>query len=77
VGVIVSDDLKNSEAVKKANRILGMIKQNFTKTRISLYKTLVKPHVEYCSQERPHYGKNIQLIDISYQPCHWYERLAI
>jgi len=32
--VIVSDDLKSvkqcSEAVKKANRTLGMIKQNFT-----------------------------------------------
>jgi len=33
-GVIVSDDLKRrkqcSEAVKKANRILGIVKRNFT-----------------------------------------------
>ena len=64
VGVIVSDDLKSgkqcSEAVKKANRMLGMIKRNFTdkskETIISLYKTLVRPHSEYCSQIwSPHY----------------------
>ena len=72
LGVIVSDDLKSgkqcSEVVKKANRILGMIKQNFTdrskETIISLYKTLVRPHLEYCSQIwSPHYDKDIKLIE--------------
>jgi len=70
--VIVSDDVKSgkqcSEAVKKANRILGMIKQNFTdrsrETIISLYKTLVRLHLEYCSAIwSPHYDKDIKLIE--------------
>jgi len=50
LGVIISDDLNSgkqcSEAVKKANRIFGMIKRNFTdrsmETISSLYKTLVR-----------------------------------
>jgi len=49
LGVIVRNDLKSGkqcrEAVKKANRILGIIKRNFTdrsrETVILLYKTLV------------------------------------
>jgi len=70
LGVIVSDDLKSgkqcSEAVKKANRTLGMIKQNFTdrsrETIISLYKTLVRPHLKYCSAIwSPHYDRDIKL----------------
>ena len=48
LGVIVSDDFKWEkqccEAVNKANRILGMIKRNFTdrsqSTLIPLYKSL-------------------------------------
>ena len=58
LGVIISEDLKCekqcSEAVKKANRMLGMIKRNFTdrskETIIPLYNSLVRPHLEYCSQ---------------------------
>ena len=54
LGVIVSDDFKWEkqccEAVKKANRILGMIKRNFTdrsqSTLIPVYKSLVRPHLE-------------------------------
>ena len=56
LGVIVSDDFKwekqCSETVKKTNRMLGMIKRNFTdrsqSTLIPLYKSLVRPHLEYC-----------------------------
>jgi len=56
LAVIVSNDLKSgkqcNEAVKKANRILGIIKRNFTdrsrETIISLYKTLVRLYLEYC-----------------------------
>ena len=45
-----------------------MIKRNFTdrskETIISLYKTLVRPHLEYCSQIwSPHYDKDIKLIE--------------
>jgi len=58
LGVIISDDLiggkQCSEAVKKANRIIGMIKRNFTdrsrETIILLYKTLVRPSLDCCSQ---------------------------
>ena len=58
VGVIISEDLKWEKqcgsAVSKANRILGMIKQNFVdrskETILLLYKSLVRPHLEYCCQ---------------------------
>ena len=72
LGVIISEDLKwdkqCSEAVKKANRMLGMIKRNFVDrskdTIISLYKSLVRPHLEYCCQIwNPYYKKDIKLIE--------------
>ena len=52
LGVIVSKDLKwdkqCSQAVKKANRMLGVIKRNFTdrskETIMPLYKSLVRSH---------------------------------
>ena len=51
LGVVVSDDLKwekqSKKAVKKANRMLGVIKRSFTdrskETIIPLYKSLVRP----------------------------------
>jgi len=72
LGVMVSDKLKwdkqCSEAVIKANKILGMIKQNFSDnskgTIIPLYKSLVRPHLEYCCQVwSPHYNKDIKLLE--------------
>jgi len=40
-----------SAAVKKANKLLGMIKRNFVdrtkETILPLYKSLVRPHLEY------------------------------
>ena len=71
-GVIISEDLECekqcSEAVKKANRMLGMIKRNFIdrskETIIPLYKSLVRPHLEYCCQIWiPYYKKDIKLIE--------------
>jgi len=58
LGVIISEDLKCekqcSEAVKKANIIMGMIKRNFIdrskEAIIPLYKSLVRPHLECCCQ---------------------------
>ena len=58
LGVIISEDLKwekqCSEAVRKANRMMGMIKRNFvdrSKEMITpLYKSLLIPRFEYCSQ---------------------------
>ena len=70
--VIISEDLKwqkqCSEAVRKANRMLGMIKRNFIdrsqETIILLYKSLIRPHLEYCCQLwSPYYKKDIKLIE--------------
>ena len=72
LGVIVREDLKVSfqcsEAVKKANRVLGMIRRTFTYKEnhliLNLYKSLVRPHLEYCVQVwRPHLQKDIKLLE--------------
>ena len=72
LGVIIQNDLKVSEqcskVVKTANRILGMVNRTFqNKTKeiiIPLYKSLVRPHLEYCVQAwRPHLSKDIKLIE--------------
>jgi len=67
LGVIVSEDLKLENqciaVVKKANKILGMIKRNFadrseeTFMALGLYKSLVRPHLEYPSSTQ--YCSNI------------------
>jgi len=56
LGVWISADMKCSQqcscAVNKANKVLGMIKRAITykdlRIMLNLYKTLVRPHVEYC-----------------------------
>jgi len=56
LGVLVSNNLKVgpqcNQAFQKANRILGLLKRMIdNKTShimLSLYKSLVRPHVEYC-----------------------------
>jgi len=72
LGVIISEDLKwekqCSSAVSKDNRILGMIKRNFVdrskETILLLYKSLVRPQLEYCCQVwSPHYSKDIKLLE--------------
>ena len=71
--MIVSEDLKwekqCSAAVQKANKMLGMIKRNFTdrskKTVMALYKSLVMPHLEYCLQIwNPYFIKDIKLLEV-------------
>jgi len=57
LGVMISSDLKCSQqciyAYKKAIRVMGMIKRTISykepKIMLSLHKSLVRPHVEYCS----------------------------
>ena len=49
-------------------KVLGMIKRTIrfkdTRVMLSLYKTLVRPHVEYCvSAWSPHYKKDRELIE--------------
>jgi hypothetical protein len=72
LGVIISNDGKASEqcllAAKKANCMLGMIKRNI-KSRskdiiVRLYKTLIRPKLEYCVQIwRPHLSKDMDVLE--------------
>ena len=58
LGVIISGDLKVKDNVihhvKKANKMLGLIKRTFTyldkDSFLMLYKTYIRPHLEYCQQ---------------------------
>ncbi|CAM5134922.1 unnamed protein product [Natator depressus] len=68
LGVIVDSSLKSSTqcaaAVKKVNRMLGIIKKGIdNKTEniiLPLYKSMVRPHLEYCVQMwLPHLKKDI------------------
>ena len=72
LGVIIQNDLKVSQqcskVVKTANKILGMIYRTFQykseDVMLRLYKSLVRPHLEYCVQAwRPHLKKDIALIE--------------
>jgi len=67
LGIMVSEDLKVSnqctQAVGKANRMLSMNKRTVRSRRaevlIPLYKSLVRPHLEYCSAAwSPYYQKD-------------------
>jgi ribonucleases P/MRP protein subunit RPP40 len=72
LGVVLSDDLKVGVQCKKAaikgNQILGMIYRTFeNKDLITvkiLYKALVRPHLDYCSQAwRPHLQKDKDVLE--------------
>uniref|UniRef100_K7F0M2 Reverse transcriptase domain-containing protein n=1 Tax=Pelodiscus sinensis TaxID=13735 RepID=K7F0M2_PELSI len=72
LGVIVDSSLKTSTqcavVVKKANRMLGIIRKGIeNKTQnilLPLYKTMVRPHLEYCVQMwSPHLKKDILALE--------------
>jgi len=72
MGVLIQHNLKVSEqcirVVRTCNRILGMIKRSFTFRSgdmiVTLYKSLIRPHLEYCVQAwRPHLKKDINLLE--------------
>jgi len=56
LGVLVVDNLKLStqciKAAAKARSVLGLVKRNFRKLDVTdfliLFKTYIRPHVEYC-----------------------------
>jgi len=70
--VLIQDKLKVAEqynyAANTANRILDMINITFSyKPRVlvnTLYKSLFRPHLDYCSQaRRPHLRKDIHTLE--------------
>ena len=72
LGILIQDNLKVSQqcfkAASAANRILGMINRTFShKSRFlidTLYKSLVRPHLDYCAQAwRPFLRKDIDLLE--------------
>jgi len=72
LGIMITSDLKSfsqvTEAYKKANMALGMINRSIQyKSKsilLCLYKTLVRPHLEYCTQIwSPHYSRDKQLLE--------------
>ena len=54
-------------AASKGNPILGLIRRSITykeKSNLSLYKLIVRPHIEYCIQAwRPYYKKDIDTLE--------------
>jgi hypothetical protein len=72
LGVIISKEFKVanqcSKAASKGNQILGLINRTITckkkKVILNLYKSLVRPHLEYCIQAwRPHLAKDIEILE--------------
>lgn len=72
LGVMIADNLKSScncqAAYSKANQVLGMIRRFISykspEILLPLYKTLVRPLVEYCTPAwSPHYNKDKCLLE--------------
>ena len=72
LGILISHDLKVSQqcqlAYNKASRILGLINRTIEYKHpnilIRLYKSLVRPHLEYCiAAWSPHYIRDKELIE--------------
>jgi len=72
IGVIISKDLKVSKqcsaAYSKTNRMLGVINRTITckstGIMLRLHKSVVRPHLEYCTSAwSPHYVKDKELIE--------------
>ena len=78
LGVMLSTDRKWNthfdKITSKANSMLGFARRNLgsapRKVKIQAYKSLVRPHVEYCSSVwDPHTNRNIQKIEAIQRPC--------
>ena len=72
LGVLIDNQLKFNKqietAVSKANSKLGMIRRSFEHLDgdmlIQLYKSVVRPHLEYCNSVwSPLYKKDVQLLE--------------
>ena len=56
------------QAAAKANMMLGLLKRvmkgSHTQAKVRAYRSIVRPHLEYCVQAwSPHYQKNIEILE--------------
>jgi len=72
LGVYISNDAKPSvqcqQSYLRANRMLGFVKRNIISRHpsilLNMYKSFVRPHLEYCSPAwSPHYKKDKVLLE--------------
>ena len=72
LGVTMNANMKVSEqcriAATKGNQILGMIRRDITYKEnsliVPLYKAIVRPYLEYCTQAwNPHLRKDIDMLE--------------
>ena len=72
LGVIISDDLKVAiqcgKAASKGYQALGLVSRTFVSRKreiiLKLYKSLVRPHLDYCVQAwRPHLVKDCEVLE--------------
>ena len=68
LGIIINSDLKVSnqcsQAYAKASKMNRSIVYKSANILLKFYKSLVRPHVEYCTAAwSPHYTKDIQLLE--------------
>ena len=72
LGITVTNDLKSSQqclqAYNKANKVLGVINRSIMHKKkdilVKLYKSLVRPQLEYCTASwSPHYSKDKDLLE--------------
>ncbi|PIK46567.1 hypothetical protein BSL78_16576 [Apostichopus japonicus] len=72
LGIYIDSSLQPSkhclEAAKRGNRVLGMIKRNFSFLKedivVRLYKQLVRPHLEYAVQAwNPYFAKDKEVLE--------------
>ena len=72
LGVVISEDLKASQqcsqAYSKASKMLGLLNRTIIyksqEILLRLYKSLVRPHLEYCTAAwSPHYKKDKELLE--------------
>ena len=72
LGVTMNANMKVSEqcriAASKGNQVIGMIRRNITYKEtiliIPLYKAIVRPHLEYCTQAwNPHLRKDVDMLE--------------
>ena len=81
LGIYITSDLKPSthcvKAARKARSVLVMVRKNFKRLDaddfLLIYKTYIRPHMEYCIQVwSSHLVKDIQTLECVQRTPEWY-----